>query len=181
MTDPALDRVRTATGWSIALSILMILVGILAIVLPQTAGAAVVALVGWLLLISGVLHLAFAWRSTRPAGVVWEVLVGIVYILIGYYVLSHPLVGLASLALALAVYLFIEAILEFALGFRLRMLPGSGWVLFDGLVTLVLAVLVWRAWPSGAAWVIGTIVGVSMFVSGISRLALSMGVRRAIA
>ena len=181
MTDPALGRVRTATSWSIALSVLMILAGLLAIVLPEAAGAAVVVLVGWLLLISGILHLAFAWRSTRGAGVVWEVLVGIVYILIGYYVLSHPLVGLASLALVLAAYLFIEAILEFILGFQLRGLPGSGWILFDGLVTLVLAVLVWRAWPSGAAWVIGTIVGVSMFVSGISRLALSMGVRRAIA
>jgi uncharacterized membrane protein HdeD (DUF308 family) len=53
----------------------------------------------------------------------------------------------------------------------------SGWFLFDGVVTLILAVMIWRTWPSSSAWVIGTLVGISMLFSGVSRLALSLAAR----
>jgi len=90
----------------------------------------------------------------------------------------NPLVGLASLTLALAVYLFVEGVLEFILSFRLRPLPGSGWLLFDGIITLILAIMIWKTWPSSSEWVIGTLVGISMLFSGISRLMLSLAARR---
>ena len=102
---------------------------------------------------------------------------GILYIFIGAYLLMHPLAGLPSLTIALAIYLLLEAILEFVLGFTLRPLPGSGWLLFDGIVTLILAVMIWRTWPSSSAWVIGTLVGISMLFSGTSRLMLSLAAR----
>jgi len=90
----------------------------------------------------------------------------------------NPLVGLASLTLALAVYLSVEGVLEFILSFRLRPLPGSGWLLFDGIITLILAIMIWKTWPSSSEWVIGTLVGISMLFSGISRLMLSLAARR---
>jgi uncharacterized membrane protein HdeD (DUF308 family) len=90
----------------------------------------------------------------------------------------QPLAGLESLTFALAIYLFVEAILEFALGFKLRPRPGSGWLLFDGLVTLILAIMIWTTWPSSTAWVVGTLVGIGMFFSGISRFMVSMAARR---
>jgi uncharacterized membrane protein HdeD (DUF308 family) len=58
---------------------------------------------------------------------------------------------------------------------------GSGWLLVDGVVTLVLAVLIWSTWPSNAAWALGTLIGISVFFSGITRLMLSLAVRRVIA
>jgi uncharacterized membrane protein HdeD (DUF308 family) len=97
--------------------------------------------------------------------------------LIGGYLLVNPATALASLTLALAIYLFIEAILEFVLGFTLRPLPGSGWLLFDGIITLILAVMIWRTWPSSSTWVVGTLVGISILFSGVSRLMLSLGAR----
>ena len=74
-------------------------------------------------------------------------------------------------------YLLMEATLEFVLGFTLRPLPGSGWLLFDGIITLILAVMIWRTWPSNTAWVIGTLVGISMLFSGTSRLMISVAAR----
>jgi uncharacterized membrane protein HdeD (DUF308 family) len=53
-----------------------------------------------------------------------------------------------SLTLALAIYLLVESVLEFVLAFRLRPMPGSNWLLFDGIVTLILAIMIWRTWPS---------------------------------
>jgi len=169
--------VKKSVGWSIGLSVLMIVAGILAIASPLAAGIAVNVLVAWLLVFSGCAHLVFAWYTRSTGGIVWELLLGILYIFIGGYLLMHPLAGLASLTIALAMYLFLEAVLEFVLGFTLRPLPGSGWLLFDGIVTLVLAVMIWRTWPSSTAWVIGTLVGISMLFSGTSRLMLSLAAR----
>jgi uncharacterized membrane protein HdeD (DUF308 family) len=169
--------VKKSVGWSIGLSVLMIVAGILAIALPMAAGIAINVLVAWLLVFSGCTHLVFAWYTRSAGGLLWELLVGALYIFIAVYLLVHPVAGLLSLTLALAIYLFLEAILEFALGLKLRPLPGSGWLLLDGIITLILAVMIWRAWPSSSEWAIGILVGVSMLFSGTSRLMLSLAAR----
>jgi uncharacterized membrane protein HdeD (DUF308 family) len=173
--------VQKSVGWSIGLSILMILAGCLAIAVPQAAGIAVNLLVAWLLVFSGAAHLVFAWHTRTAGGVLWELLLGILYIYVGVYLLFRPVAGLASLTLALAIYLLAEGVLELILSFRLRPMPGSGWLLFDGIITLILGVMIWRTWPSSTEWVIGTLVGISMLFSGISRLMISLAARRLVA
>jgi uncharacterized membrane protein HdeD (DUF308 family) len=178
MANALTAGVQRATTWSIGLSVLMIVTGVLAIMLPVMAGIAVTAIVGWLLIFSGALHLAFAWRGGHASAIVWELLLGVAYGGIGFYVLANPVAGLASLTIAVAIYLFVEGVLEFILSFQLRPAPGAGWLLVDGIITLVLAVMIWRTWPSSTAWVVGTLVGISMLFSGITRLMLSLAVRR---
>jgi uncharacterized membrane protein HdeD (DUF308 family) len=178
MANEFITDVRRATVWSIVVSVLMIATGVLAIAVPAVAGTALTLIVGWLLIVSGVLHLVFAWQAGHASAVVWEILLGIAYGAIGFYVLSNPVAGLESLTLAVGIYLFIEGVLEFVLSFRLRPMSGSGWLLFDGIVTLVLAFMIWSTWPSSSAWVIGTLVGISMLFSGVTRLMLSLAARR---
>jgi uncharacterized membrane protein HdeD (DUF308 family) len=84
---------------------------------------------------------------------------------------------LATLTIALAIYLFVEGVLEIILSFEVRPMPGSGWLLVDGIITLILAVMIWRTWPSSTEWVIGTLVGISMLFSGVARLMLSLAAR----
>jgi len=172
---------HVTTAWSIGLSLLMIAAGVLAVSVPAVAGVAVTAVVGWLLVFSGLLHIAFAWSAGRAAAVLLEVLLGFVYGVIGLYLVSSPLAGLESLTIALAIYLLIEGVLELALSFQLRPAPGAGWLLFDGIVTLVLCAMIWSTWPSSAVWVVGTLVGISMFFSGITRLMVSIALRRILA
>jgi uncharacterized membrane protein HdeD (DUF308 family) len=170
-------EIVSAANWSIGLSILMILAGMLAIILPHAAGIAVGALIGAMLVFSGVAHLVYAWNTRSAGGVIWEVLVGLLYLGTGVYLLAQPAAGLASLTLALGLYLALEAGLEFALGYQFRAIKGSGWLVFDGVLTLLLAVLIWSTWPSNTPWVIGTLVGISMLFSGLTRLMLSLAVR----
>jgi uncharacterized membrane protein HdeD (DUF308 family) len=92
--------------------------------------------------------------------------------------LMHPLLGVASLTLLLASLFLIEGVLDIVLYAKTRPAQGSGWVLFDGLVTIVLAGLIWIHWPSSSAWAIGTLVGVSMIMSGVARVMMSLAVRR---
>jgi uncharacterized membrane protein HdeD (DUF308 family) len=169
--------VKKSVGWSIGLSVLMIVAGILAIASPLVAGITIDVLVAWLLVFSGAVHLVFSWNTRTAGGLIWELLLGILYIFIGVYLLMHPLAGLMSLTIALAIYLFLEAILEFILGFTLRPLPGTGWLFLDAIITLILAVLIWRTWPSSSEWIIGMLVGISMLFSGTSRLMLSLAAR----
>lgn len=176
-TTSVVTFVKKSVGWSIALSVLMIVAGILAIASPLAAGIAVNILVAWLLVFSGCVHLVFAWYRPSTGGFIWELLAGIVYILTGVYLLMHPVLGLESLTIALAIYLLVEAVLEFVLGFTLRLLPGSGWLVVDGVISLILAVMIWRTWPSSTGWVIGTLVGIAMLFSGTSRLIFSLVAR----
>src|SRR5258707_13150910 len=123
--------VKKSVGWSIGLSVLMILAGFLAIAVPQAAGIAVNLLVAWLLVFSGAAHLVFAWHTRTTGGIIWEVLLGLAYIIVGFYILRYPVAGLASLTLALAIYLAAEGVLELILSYQLRSMRGAGWLLFQ--------------------------------------------------
>ncbi|HEX7798634.1 MAG TPA: DUF308 domain-containing protein [Vicinamibacterales bacterium] len=170
--------VKTATSWSMALGVLMIIAGILAIAAPYYAGLTVTAVVGWLLLISAVLHLVYAFRGGGATAVIWEILLAAAYGLIGIYVLRNLGIGLASLTFAIAFFLFVEAILELALSYQLRTESGAGWILVDGIITMILAFLIWANWPNSSVWAVGVIVGVSMLFSGIVRVMITSNIRR---
>jgi len=178
MSNSPFRDVHRAATWSVVLSASMIFAGILALFVPTMTGVAVTLVIGWLLIISGVLHLGFAWRASGPGGVVWEILLAVLYGVIGFYLLAHPVLGLEAITIALAMYFVCEGALEFVLAFVLRPLPGSGWLVLDGIVTLLLAVLIWRGWPTSSTWVVGTLVGISIFFSGLTRLMFSVAVRR---
>ena len=169
---------KKATGWSIALSILMMVFGFVAIARPFLAGVAITIVVAWLLIFSGVAHIIFAWRKSLGT-LLWETLIGLLYIVAGVYIRWCPVTGLQALALVLAIYLLIEGILVLVMSFRLRPARGSGWMLFHGIVTLLLAAIIWRGWPHSSSWVVGTLVGINMLFSGASRLMLALGAHRA--
>ncbi|MGD0442562.1 MAG: DUF308 domain-containing protein [Edaphobacter sp.] len=167
-----------AINWSIFLSILLIVAGLFAICIPSISGIAITLIFGWLMIVSGVTHFIFAFKSHTTGAVIWELLLGAVYLFAGVYLIMHPLAGLLTLTLFLACYLFFEGIFEIIQFFQIRPRHGAGWLLFDAIVTLILAVMIWRAWPASSVWVIGTLVGISMLFSGFSRLMLSLAARR---
>jgi uncharacterized membrane protein HdeD (DUF308 family) len=83
--------------------------------------------------------------------------------------------------LVLASLFLVEGIFDIVLFFRVRSTQSSSWVLIDGIVTLLLGLMIYLQWPSSSAWAIGTLVGVSMIISGVTRVMLSLAVRRAAA
>jgi uncharacterized membrane protein HdeD (DUF308 family) len=175
---PLSDYAHKTVNWSIFLSILLILAGFFTLLLPFVGGIGITIFVGWAMIISGVTHLAFAWKTHTTGSKLWELLVGLVYLAAGIYLILHPLSGLASLTLLLAFYLFFEGIFEVIHFFQVRPRQGAVWLLFDGLITLVLAWMIWSHWPSSSIWAIGTLVGISMLFSGFSRLMLAMSAKR---
>ena len=172
------DVMPHASTWSIVWGILLIVFGMLAIGSPFLAAVAVNALIAWLVILAGVVHFILAFHVHRAGSMIWKLLVGLAYVFFGTYLLMHPVLGVASLTLLIALLFLIESILDIILFFQMRSMRGSGWVLVDGIITLVLALLIYLQWPSSSAWAIGTLVGVSMIISGISRVMLSLAVRK---
>ena len=171
-------EVRQSATWSMVLSVLMIAAGVMAIWRPSLAGLTVTMMFGWLLIATGALHLGFAWRGQGAAAVFGETAIAVLCGGIGVYMLARPVAGLTSLTLAIAGYLAVKGILEGAIALKLRPLPGTGWLLFDAILTVVIAALIASAWPGSTAWAVGLMVGIAMVSSGFARLMLSSAVRR---
>jgi uncharacterized membrane protein HdeD (DUF308 family) len=179
--NPAVEMVRHASTWSIVWGVLLIIFGMLAIGSPFMAAVAVSVVVAWLIILAGVVHLILAFHAHGAGSLIWKLLVGVAYLFFGVYLIMHPLLGVASLTLVLASMFLIEGILDLVLFFKMRPMRGSSWVLIDGIITLLLGLLIYRQWPSSSIWAIGTLVGVSMIISGITRVMLSLTVRKATA
>jgi uncharacterized membrane protein HdeD (DUF308 family) len=172
---------KLSADWAIALSVLLILAGILAIVVPPVAGIGVAILVAWLVLLGGIAHLAIAWHIRSTGGLFWELLVGLLYLAIAIYMLVWPVAGLASLTLLLAGYLFAKGIIVLVLAYRIRHHAGSGWLFLDGVIALILGAMIGLSWPWSSEWAIGTLIGISMLFAGITRLPMAMAARKLLA
>jgi uncharacterized membrane protein HdeD (DUF308 family) len=173
------NLVRQASTWSIVWGVLLIIFGMLAIGSPFLAAVAVSGFIAWLIVFAGIVHLILAFHAHGAGSLIWKLLVGLAYLFFGGYLIVHPLLGVASLTLVLASLFLVEGILNIVLFFKMRSVGGSSWVLVDGIITLLLGLMIYMQWPSSSAWAIGTLVGVSMIISGATRVMLSLAVRKA--
>ena len=178
MAEAVLGGIRRVSGWSIVLGIVMILVGMIAIGAPLIAGVVVVYVVAWTAIFNGGAQLVYGFRTHSGGRLVLEILLGLLYIVAGVFILLHPAGGLLALTLIIACILLVYGAVALVLAFQMRPHPGWGWVLFDAIVTIVLGGLIWAHWPINSEWVAGTLVGISFIASGVSRLMLSLAVRK---
>src|SRR5215469_3252233 len=177
------SRLRPSLFWPV----IMIIVGILALWLPIATSIGVVRLLGWLLVFDAGFQLVHSFRSQGVGPVAWKVLVALIYLITGIYFLMHPFLGVALVTLALAVFFLVEGLVDVVSYFSTRktgalqwalVVGSSYWILVNGIVSIILAVMIWRHWPTGSLWVLGVLVGVGMLMTGVSRLMIALAVRR---
>jgi uncharacterized membrane protein HdeD (DUF308 family) len=165
MTEPALrDPIKKVSGWGIAFAILIILAGIIAIAIPFASGIAIAIVIGWLLVISGVFHLADAFHAKGA----------------GADIAFFPLRGLFTLTFVLGIILLVQGVISIVSFFGHRRMHGAGWILFNGVVSILLGGLIWYDGPGAAVWIIGTLVGIHLIFNGITRLMIWSAVRKAV-
>ena len=138
----------------------------------------VVYVVAWTAIFNGVAQLVYGFRAHSGGRLVLEILLGLLYIVAGVFILMHPAGGLLALTLIIASFLLVYGVVALVLAFQMRPHPGWGWVLFDAIITILLGALIWAHWPINSEWVVGTLVGISFIASGVSRLMLSIAVRK---
>ena len=161
---------RTARRWLLVTGILALLAGIAAIIVPLVATITVALFIGWILVFSGAV---MSWHelTQRPSGRSWSrVAQALLTLLVGLYLVVFPVTGALSLTLLLVIWFAGIGGLELYGAYRLRGVPGAGWLLFNGLVSVVLAVLIAADLPSSAAWAIGLLVGINLVFWGMRAL-----------
>jgi len=181
MAQNSSDLVRRASTWSILWGVSLICLGMLSLAMPLVAAVAINVLIAWLIVLAGVVHLVVAFHTREAGSVIWRLLVGLAYICFGGYLIARPALGVVTLTLLLASLFLVEGIFNIILYFRARSTMRSSWFLLDGLVTLLLGAMIYMQWPSSSAWAIGTLVGVSLIFSGVTRVMVSLTVRKAVA
>jgi uncharacterized membrane protein HdeD (DUF308 family) len=158
---------RPSAGW-LLLSALMTATGVFALLAPLAAGITLSLLFAWAVIIVGVVQGLSALDQRRQGSRRWHVLQAIVYIGGGVYLMAQPRLALSSLTVVFAVMLFGGAAFRLMAYLRLQRMPGSGWLLLDGLVTLVLAVMITADWPESSEWALGTLVGLGILINGVT-------------
>ena len=172
-----LGTIKRHAGLGMALGIGIVIAGVLAVISPFIAGLSVTIAVGVLMIATGVSRLFLAFKmGTFGRGLLMFAL-GALTLVAGGYLVARPGMGLATLTLVLAAYLFIDGVFEIIYGFRLRPIKGWGWRLFSGIAALVLGVMIWRQFPVSGMWAVGTIAGIHMIFAGSSMASLSRAAR----
>jgi uncharacterized membrane protein HdeD (DUF308 family) len=159
--------------------IVLVVLGLLAIVLPVVATLAVAILIGWLLLISGVVGLITTFMARQTPGFWWALVSAVLAIAAGIVLLVWPGGGALSLTLLLVVFFVIEGVasIMYALEHKKELSGRWGWMLASGIVDLVLAAMIYVGLPSTAAWALGLLVGINMVFGGSSLIAMALYAR----
>ncbi len=155
------------------MGIFTIIEGILAIAMPWVAGESVILMIGVLVIAGGIARMFWAFKAGSLGKGILVFLIGVLTLLAGIAVISHPLVTSAVLTVLLTIYFVVDGIAELAAAFALPSgQGGKGWLIFDGVVTVVLGGLIFSGFPLTGTLAIGVLLGIRLLFAGMTMLAL---------
>jgi uncharacterized membrane protein HdeD (DUF308 family) len=163
--------------WFTILGVLLIILGLVAVAFPFLTTIAAKIFLGWLFLIGGIVQIVHAFSTQRWSEFFLDLLIGVLYVVVGAWLAFFPLTGILTLTIVLALMFIIQGALELGMAFRMRPGQGWGWMLFAGIVAILVGLLILAELPSSAVWAIGLLVGINMIVSGFAYLLLPMAAR----
>ena len=166
-------------GWSLALGILLIIAGVLALVFPVIAAVTAALYIGWMALIAGVIAIVIAIKTKAEPQFGWRLAVGTLYVVLGLLLVANPVAAAASLALLVGALMAASGVVEIMLAFRRKPKQGWGWLLASGILAIAFAVLIAMGWPVASLVLIGYLVGFQIIACGVARVALAMAARNA--
>jgi uncharacterized membrane protein HdeD (DUF308 family) len=189
MTDPTITASEAAAAirksvrdhWGLFLfeGALFVILGLLAILVPQVATLAVTILLGWLFIVSGVFGLIASYYTRHAPGFWWSLLSAVLSLAVGVVLLASPIAGVLSLTYVLIAFFFIEGVasIMYAIEHRRELTGGWIWMLASGIVTLALGVIILAGLPGTAAWALGLLVGIDMVFGGSALMAVAIAAR----
>lgn len=170
--------IRRNAGLTVASGVILVIAGLLAILSPFVAGLSITIMVGAMLAVSGIGQCFLAFRAGAFGRALVVFIVGVLMTIAGIYMINQPVSGLATLTLIMMAYLIASGVLEIIVAFQLKPADGWGIELFNGAVTLLLGVLLWRQFPLSGAWAIGILFGIKMLFSGWAFIFIGRGVKK---
>ena len=163
--------------WLFALGATTLGLGALAIVLPFVAILTFEIRIGAIFIVVGAAHALYSFWAREWGGFLFELLGGILYLLVGLMLLGNPGGGVLMLALLVAILLIMQGVVQLTLSFELRPMFSWSWIFVSGIVAVLSGVLIWLPWPRAGFWMIGLFVGISLLFRGWSTVILGLSTR----
>jgi len=180
-TSSALEPLRTKWGWIVALGVVYVIAGLIALGSIVAATVVSVFIVGIMMLIAGVAEVINAFQvKTWGKFLLWLIL-GALYIVAGFVTFENPVLAAAVLTLILGIALIASGIMRIFLGVSVREGTPWGWIVLSGVITLLLGIVILAHWPVSSLFVLGLFLGIDLVFAGASWIALGLGLRRATA
>ena len=178
MANQAATTDATRVGrWVTILGAVMIVAGFLAVLAPGPAALAATIFFGAMFFVGGVAEVAHAVATRAEIGFAWKLLSGIAMIVLGALFAIFPLAGIATLALVVGGLLLAHGVGSVMLALKRRPGRGWGWILFDGVLSIVLAIMIAVGWPASSIPIIGLLAGFSLISAGMWRIMLARTLR----
>lgn len=164
--------------WVLALGILFVIMG--SVGLGMSVGLTLVSMFffGGLLLLGGVLHLMDAFRSRKLQGAFWHVLIALLYVIGGGLVINQPFFAASMMTIMIASILMIIGVARIVWGVMLRDIRGWGWIIFSGLVTVVLGLMIMLEWPMSGFWFLGLMIAIEVIMTGWTYVFMALAMRQ---
>ena len=172
-----LHELRRNWKWLLALGILLVILGCIAVADAFAATVASMIFFGWVLVFAGVLQGIQAFRHRQSGHLFLHVLNAVLAFVVGLLVLGNPLAGALVMTLLLAAYFTVAGVFRIVAG-AATPIRGKAWIIVSGIVTLLLGILIWAHWPVSALWIIGLYIGIDLIFIGWSQIMLALALRR---
>ena len=155
------------------IGIILIAMGAFSLVAPVVAGASLTFMVGLALLLAGLGQSFLAIKVGMSGRGLMVGIVGLLTFLVGVYMVRQPVSALTTITVFLALYFMASGIVECVEAFKLRPIPGWGWILANGLITLLLGLMIWKQLPFSGIWAVGVLFGIKLVFSGFTMVTLA--------
>jgi len=165
-------------GWLVALGVLTVIAGLLAVAAPFVSGLGVALFVGAAVLVGGMARLIASFKAESFGQGAVAFLGGALAVIAGLIMMARPGLALATMTLMLAVYLLVDGVFGAIVAFGMRPQKGWGWMLFSAAIGVLVGILLLREWPLTGTWAIGTLVGIHLLFSGFSMISIGSTARR---
>ena len=142
-------------------------------------GGSVVLLIGILVLVGGIARLLWAFKAEGGERLFF-IVIGSLTTLAGILMVANPMFTAGLLTILLTIYFIADGIFEIAGALRVRPTAGWGWMLFAGIVSLALGVMIWQQFPLSGAVAIGVLIGIKLFLAGLMMITVGTTVRAAV-
>lgn len=166
-----MTEARTSGRTITILGVVTIILGVCALLSPSLTGFSIALLIGMLVLVGGVFRLVWALRAGSFGKGVLGIALGLLTILAGIILLTNPMLLSGMLTILLAVYFIVDGIAELAAGLGTAGAGGRGWLIFGGIVSILLGIMLWAQFPFSGVWALGILFGIKLFFVGMIMIA----------
>jgi len=171
------QSLKANRGWLLVLGIAYVILGWVAIGYPMAATIAIELLLGYLLLAGGIIAVIGSFFSGNSKNLILILLSGVLYIFVGFFLVTNMKEGIITLTLLLAAFLLVEGIFKIIHAFQMQKAQNWIWILISGIASVILAVMIWAEFPQSSAFVLGLLIGIYFLINGFSLIMFSFALK----